>query len=575
MILKALYDFYHNSPNVAPLGREKQEISFVIVLNPNGEFVRVEDMRIDGHGKKFQVPKSVGRSSNKVPNRMWDNIEYVLGLPKKEKTEKQDKADKDAKEKNRLFVELCNSFSEKHPEVPVFQAISKFYKEGHLEAMKISNYWKLIEEAPTKNVTFKLQGSLDLATDESCLIDSDEEAEGKDKIEGVCLITGKKGPIIRLATSTPIPGCQSSASLVSYQTGSGYDSYGKSQCYNAPISIEAEAAFSQAILTLKDKESRNFFNLGDRKFLFWASKDNQASSLAESNVFSMFSWQQDNDDPNQGIDNVSKAFKSIWSGQIPSDSNDRFYILGLAPNIGRIAVVYWSDCSIRELARRILNHFDGMEIVANSKNPRPYSGLYSILRSAALKGDTSKLSPNLSEALVKSIFQGTPYPYPLYLAILARIRAELSESFGISQGRCGFIKAYVNQSKDNGKKIQVMLDKENLNQGYLCGRLFAVLEKIQYDALGAQTIRERYMNAASATPATVFPTILNLSNHHLEKLNPRANVWYEKLKQEIFDKLMSKGFPAHLGLHDQGRFFVGYYQQKSDLYSKKDDDSKE
>lgn len=59
-----------------------------------------------------------------------------------------------------------------------------------------------------------------------------------------------------------------------------------------------------------------------------------------------------------------------------------------------------------------------------------------------------------------------------------------------------------------------MLDKSNTNQGYLCGRLFAVLDKIQEDANGIHSIRERYMNAASSTPASVFATILNLSSHH-------------------------------------------------------------
>ena len=115
-----------------------------------------------------------------------------------------------------------------------------------------------------------------------------------------------------------------------------------------------------------------------------------------------------------------------------------------------------------------------------------------------------------------------------------------------------------------------MLDKENQNQGYLCGRLFAVLEKIQEDANGIHTIRERYLNSASATPAMVFATILNLSTHHLEKLNAGAQIFYEKLKQEIISKLDASGFPAHLDLQDQGRFFVGYYHQRQDFFTSKE-----
>ena len=111
-----------------------------------------------------------------------------------------------------------------------------------------------------------------------------------------------------------------------------------------------------------------------------------------------------------------------------------------------------------------------------------------------------------------------------------------------------------------------MLDKENTNQGYLCGRLFAVLDKIQEEANNLHSIRERYMNSASSTPAAVFSTILNLSNHHVENLNNEGRkIYFEKLKQEIFSKIDSDGFRAQLDLQDQGRFFIGYYHQRQDF----------
>ena len=116
-----------------------------------------------------------------------------------------------------------------------------------------------------------------------------------------------------------------------------------------------------------------------------------------------------------------------------------------------------------------------------------------------------------------------------------------------------------------------MLDKENKNQGYLCGRLFAVLVKMQEDANNISTVRERYMSSASSTPAAVFSTILNLSSHHAEKLNQGRQVYFEKLKQEIIDKLDADGFPAHLDLQDQGRFFVGYYHQRQDFFQSREE----
>ena len=206
-----------------------------------------------------------------------------------------------------------------------------------------------------------------------------------------------------------------------------------------------------------------------------------------------------------------------------------------------------------------------MEIAGTRKEKKPYMSLYSILGSVTLGGKSSDATPNLPDAVVKSVFQGLPYPFSLFQACIRRIRAEQS----INITRAAIIKAYLNRLNDNNnnKKLDIMLDKENQNQGYLCGRLFAVLDKIQEDANGIHSIRERYMNSASATPAMVFATILNLSTHHLEKLNGGGQIFYERLKQEIISKLDANGFPAHLDLQDQGRFFVGYYHQRQTLFS--------
>lgn len=240
----------------------------------------------------------------------------------------------------------------------------------------------------------------------------------------------------------------------------------------------------------------------------------------------------------------------------------------MAPNAARIAVIYWKELPLREFAGLITRHFEDMDIIDTRKEKKPYVGLHSMLGTITLGGKSSDATPNLPDALVKSIFQGLPYPASLFQACVRRIRAEQS----INITRAAIIKAYLNRLNDNNnQKIKYMLDKDNQNQGYLCGRLFAVLDKIQEDANKIHTIRERYMNSASATPAMVFSTILNLSTHHLEKLNVGGQIMYEKLKQEIISKLDANGFPTHLDLQDQGRFFVGYYHQRQDLFTSKVD----
>ena len=108
------------------------------------------------------------------------------------------------------------------------------------------------------------------------------------------------------------------------------------------------------------------------------------------------------------------------------------------------------------------------------------------------------------------------------------------------------------------------LDTERRETAYLLGRLFSVLEKAQLDALGKvnSTIKDRFFSAASATPASVFPRLLRLSQHHIEK----AEHGYisDRRIADIMEHV--NVFPPHMNLQDQGLFAIAYYQQKNALY---------
>ena len=317
--------------------------------------------------------------------------------------------------------------------------------------------------------------------------------------------------------------------------------------------------------------------VGSRTFLFWASKDDEAGKEAEESIFSMFGFTDQEDDPNKNIEQVRKVFTAIHSGEIKTTTEDKFYILGLAPNAARIAVIYWAELPLKEFAGTICKHFDDMEVVDTRPDKKPYMSLRNILSTVTLGGKSSDATPNLPDAIVKSIFQGIPYPQTLFASCIRRIRAESGDKDknAVHITRAAIIKAYLNRISNN-QKIQVMLDKDNTNQGYLCGRLFAVLDKIQEEANNQHSIRERYMNSASSTPAAVFSTILNLSNHHIENLkNEGRKIYFEKLKQEIISKIDADGFKAQLDLQDQGRFFIGYYHQRQDFFVKNEDNTNE
>ena len=564
MILKALYDYYKRCDNLPAKGMEDKEIGFLIVLSPDGQFLRFEDCRTGkGHARIYLVKKHVGRSSAAVANYLYDNSAYVLGYSEKGNGKEQLYFD--------TFKAKVESIADAFPNNKDLSAIRTFYdnsRETILDLVSKDVLWEDIKKNLSKKYStfsFRIEGDMKIVAEKRELLQL-EECNDKAEADDICLVSGKHGPSVEITTATMIPGSQAIAKLVSFQVNSGYDSYGKTKCKNAPISEEAEFAYTTALNSMLQKGSRNKFMLGTRTFVFWAANNNEASKETEESLFDLLGFSEDaKDDPNANLMKVRKVFESIYSGIMKTGLDDKFYILGLAPNSARIAVVYWSETTLKDFAEKILRHFCDMEIHDTRKDKKPYMGIREIISSVTLGGKMSDATPNLPEAVVKSIFQGLPYPATLYAACLRRIRAEQK----LTITRAAIIKAYLNRQSNNNKKIDIMLDKDNNNQGYLCGRLFAVLDKIQEDANNISSIRERYMNAASTTPSAVFATILNLSVHHSEKLEEGRRIYFEKLKQEILDKVSANGFPTHLDLQDQGRFFVGYYHQRQDFFTSK------
>ena len=570
MILQALYDYYHRCGNLPRKGMELKEIGFLIVIDIEGHFLRFEDRRIDKkHAQKFLVRKHVGRTSALVANYLYDNSGYVFGY--------SDKGDVIAQ--YLTFKDKVKSIYDAHHNNQDIRAVQKFYQQNQpkvLTQMQGDPLWPEIEKNLNKKFStfsFLIDGDTKIVAEKVELLDIEDNTA----FEGgrICLVSGKKGNVVETTTATMIPGSKATAKLVSFQVSSGYDSYGKSKGGNAPISEDAEFSYTTALNHLLESNSRNKFIIGSRTFLFWASNNDEAGMQAEESIFNMFGFAEQEDDPNRNIEQVRKVFAAIYSGEIKTTSEDTFYILGLAPNSARIAVIYWAEIPLKEFAGTICKHFEDMEVIDTRPDKKPYMSLRNILGAVTLGGKASDATPNLPDAVIKSIFQGLPYPQTLFASCIRRIRAESGDKDknAVHITRAAIIKAYLNRSNKN-QRINVMLDKDNTNQGYLCGRLFAVLDKIQEEANNQHSIRERYMNSASSTPAAVFSTILNLSNHHIENLkNDGRKIYFEKLKQEIISKIDADGFKAQLDLQDQGRFFIGYYHQRQDFFLKNEDNN--
>ena len=587
MILQALYEYYQRkltNGEIEPMGFEWKEIPFLIVINKDGTVVNLEDTQsIEGRRKRamtFLVIKPKGRSGSNAwqkSNVLWDHFGFVLGHAKDEKHESKIIA----QNQHSTFVQLINELSEKFPLNEQFLAVKKFFDRNE-QVQKVYNFsnWAECIKKPGTNVSFKIVGATKIVAeheDIKCLlVGTNEEKEvmevdDKDSKEGICLITGKKGLIALLHTATPIPGGKSGAKLVGFQKKSGYDSYHQEQGWNAPVSRFAEDAYTRALNTLLGKDSNNKFRIGNNTVVFWADKKTDFE-----NVFSFFFTNPNKDNPDLNSQEVKALFESLHSGKLNIDGDTRFFILGLSPNAARISVRLWRHGKIKSFAKDIAKHFLDLEMVGNNNDSHEYFTLFTLLTHVAFDYKMDNVPPNLAPSMIESILDGTPYPATLQQQCIRRIRADVGEKININRVRAAILKAYLNRKNRiynvTDKPITMALDLENTSQGYLCGRLFAVLEKIQEDAQPGinSTIKDRYYGAASSTPVTVFGRLLNLSNHHLAKLHPGRKIHYEKQIQEIISNMSSNGMPAHLSLDGQSRFAIGYYHQRQELYTSKE-----
>jgi CRISPR-associated protein Csd1 len=578
MILKALYEYYQRR-DLAPQGYEWKEIPFLIVIDENGNFKNLEDTR-QGEGKNkrantFLVIKnlhSTGKNAWQIANVLWDHYGYVLAHPKDE----SDKAKTDAQKQQGTFVALVNELAEKYPNNVQFAAVKKFLEQKEpVQKVFEHEYWKDCSKIPGCNLSFRVIGETKIVAEHDDLkslanIEPTETEESSETVnilntEGVCLITGERGPIAVLHTATSIPGGKSGAKLVGFQKNSGYDSYYKEQGLNAPVSKKAEDAYTTALNVLLGKNSNNKFRLSDTTVLFWAEKQ-----IDFENQFAFFFAAPPKDDPDRNAREVKSLFESIHSGKLNTEGNTSFYILGLAPNAARISVRFWKTGKVKDFAEKIALHFTDLDIIHGKNDEREYFTLFNLLANIAFEYKIDHVPPNLAGKVVECILDGYPYPATLQQQCIRRIRAEQH----INRIRAAILKAYLNRKdrihNTNEKTITMALDLDNTNQGYLCGRLFAVLEKIQEEAQPSinTTIKDRFYGAASATPITVFSRLITLSNHHIAK-KPSIKVFFEKLKGEIIGKIESSGIPAHLSLDDQSRFAIGYYHQRQDLFTSK------
>ncbi|WP_455263354.1 type I-C CRISPR-associated protein Cas8c/Csd1 [Porphyromonas sp.] len=625
MILKALYDYYQAMAKlgkVASPGMEWKAIPFVIVIDEDGTFRRVIDTRDKEHkqGREYLVAKAKerqGKNSYAIAQILWDHAGYVLGTPKDDSKKEQVMAPK----QHEAFKLELTKLRELFPENKGFKAIELFYKKyeekkeeerSDLFAEEVKDLSNIIPEdillEIKKKVGANISFLLSTESNPNKLISSHEdiqsyqaggaEEEGEDK--GRCLVTGEEGIIARKHDGISLIGApQANPKLISFQKSSGYDSYGKEQGLNAPISQTASDAIISGLNMLLGKDKNTNYRIGETTFVFWNTlQDYELLKVYQEATFTGLPFDSDFDDEEEEATSTSKkesakkrdpeketkvviqALRSALGSKnayIDQDHSDRFYILALAPNAKRVSVKLWMEGTVSEIVGNTLAHLDDMNIVSlkgllDEEIP-PLRPIYRIMKAIYTATDSTKWPRQVVQELLESIIKGLPYPPALQMACLERIHHDHTTKYPVTELRAALLKAYINRKHRKNpqiKQLTMALDKSNSNPAYLAGRLFALLERIQEKAIPGvkANITDRYFRTASATPGIIFGRLLQLSAFHLSKIKKEQGglgYYFDRQIQEVLELLPGgqATFDKFFSPDQQSIFAVGYYHQKA------------
>lgn len=578
MILQALTQYYEDLLRLGKINRpgwSKQKLNYSLLLSEEGELLQLLHLQQEvQRGNKtvlgpqeMWVPSPVKRSSGIRPNFLCDTSSYLLGVDGKGKADRS--IDCFAASKA-LHLHLLREVDS-----PIARAIVRFFE--HWDPSQAASHPALQEDweelLKGGNLTFSLGEQFtaqDPAIADAWTRHYEDSSNDAEPIR--CLVTGQTGTLARLHPSIKgVAGAQSSgASLVSFNAPA-FCSFEHEQGANAPVSDYAAFAYTTALNTLLADRNR-VSRVGDTTILCWAAGGE--SAYQDCFLMSIFDDSYTENDILNTLHHLSKGESIQWDDTRLSPDT-RFYVLGLAPNAARLSVRFFWQNSFGALARNLERHYQRLEIIRPSFDKFPTLSIWRLVLETVRKapGRAPEPHPRLAGDLLLAVLNDTLYPATLLNGVELRIRAERS----VSRGQAAILKAYYTKyleqfQPDSPMKeaLTVQLNEQTNYLPYLLGRLFAVLEGLQQSANPGinTTIKDRYFNSASATPAIVFPQLINLAQKHLNKLDGGLAVYYDKQITELSSRI-TQTLPTRMSLAEQSAFQLGYYHETQRRYTAK------
>lgn len=603
MLIRSLCDYYDIQSARGEAASDimsEQPVHWMVMLTPDGRVADIIDKRIEEsvpqkNGKVKIVKKPIvvplpkrtqktGIDANIIEHRplyiFGLNYDAKTGLTPDDKTGKARKSHEAFIKKNLEFFDGIDS--------EIARAYVNFIKnwvpENETENEQLK---KLGKEYQGSYYIFALDGSPEckLHKDKAVLAKYEElmaktAAETAESDDGImmCPIEGERLRAARIHDKIKgIKGGNSVGAVLVNFNSSAFESYGKSQSMNSGISEKAMKKYTSSLNKLLADPMHHIYS-DDMTVVFFAMKHDDK---AECDLFSDYLNSSNAVTEDSTKADVKAVSENIYhEGQTGNaqaldkdvDNGVDFFVAGFTPNSSRICQKFMVRNKFGKIIDNVKQHQQDMAICgSNGEIP-----LWRINKELVSPNSANAISPALQSDMFQAILNGTNYPYTLLETVVRRVSTDSdTEDNGfikINAVRAGLIKAFINRkARINGDKeeITMTLNPENTNPAYLCGRLFAVLEKIQLEATDVKlnrTIKDAYFSSASSRPALIMPRLIDLSNYHLRKLKEGRAIYFSKLINEIMGKIKDS-LPTNLSIMEKGEFQLGYFQQNKDFFA--------
>jgi len=607
MILQALYDLANREELIPDPDFEIMPLSWLIRVGVEGQLLG--SILPLGNVPKI-IPKRTSRSGKTPPAEFFvDNPLYVLGksIPSKKYSKVQ------CKKRQRLFAAKVVLCAQKTKD-PAAKAVAIFLKNLNKGTLK----FELPSDLKSNDlIAFSFQAEETFVHERTKVAACWREfraASINQAEKAVCLITGCEGsPAKKHKKLKNVPQKKMSDIALSPCNQKAFMSYGWKESENATISEEASDLAMTALNRLlhpnppdphdpnQTLSRQNIHLSADTVVCYWTRDKN-----ALSDSFGL-AIEVDEKKVEAKPAQVAELYKSLWKG-IPYklDKPNEFYSLVLSGGQGRATVRDWIESNTQHVVDSLAQYFADLRIERycpgpkNGKHPESFP-LSLLLESLADPKDRRK--EGIPSAIGAQFYRASIdkkllFPQPAFSRAILRYRAELGKEGDEKKGwvhknwndaRSAIIKAYLNRKYRKESKQKEVSERMNPNcadKGYLLGQLMSVLEKLQTDALGSvnASIVDRYFSGASASPKSVFGSLLRNARHHARKAKDESKnkgqlFNLERLIDQIcsqFDVSLKKtedpkavyenGFPSYLSQEQQGMFVLGYHQMRKWLW---------